>query len=85
MKSYLVSEADPLNSSSENDLTVALLPQASVTANQTTATVIAQQFDQDVVGDLGNAFNTFVESGQVWALLVGFVLGYMLRSVTTYK
>lgn len=47
--------------------------------------VLAQVFDQDVVGDLGNAINTFVESGQIWALIIGFILGYMLRSVTTYK
>jgi hypothetical protein len=85
MKSYLALEADPLNSSSENDLTVALLPEAGVTNYQTTSPVIAQQFDQDIVADLGNAVNTFIESGQVWALLIGFVLGYLLRSVTTYK
>ena len=74
-----------MNPSSENDVTAALLPTANVTTHQTTATVIAQQFDQDVIGDLGNAFNTFVQSGQVWALLIGFILGYLLRSVTTYK
>lgn len=47
--------------------------------------VLAQQFDQDVLADLGNAFNTFIESGQIWALLIGIVLGYMVRSVTTYN
>jgi hypothetical protein len=53
---------------------------------QGTSPVLAQeQFDQDIIADLGNAFAYFIESGQVWALIVGFVLGYMLRSVTTYR
>jgi hypothetical protein len=59
--------------------------EASAIARQDTQPIIAQQFDQDILGDLGNVFSTFIESGQIWALLVGFVLGYMLRSVTTYK
>ena len=65
--------------------TIAEFPGLSAAPQQGTATVLAQQFDQDVVGDLGNALNTFVQSGQIWALLVGFVLGYLLRGVTTYK
>lgn len=63
----------------------ALLPGSEAGARQTTATVIAQQFDQDIIGDLGNAFRTFVESGQIWALIIGFILGFILRGVTTYK
>lgn len=47
-----------------------------------TTTVLAQQFDQDILGDLNNAFSTFIDSGQVWALLVGFVLGYLIRGIT---
>ena len=46
--------------------------------------VIAQYFDQDILGDLGNAMSQFVESGQVWALLIGIVLGYLIRGLTTY-
>jgi len=53
---------------------------------QGTTPILAQeQFDQDILGDLGNIFANFIESGQVWALIVGFVLGYMLRSVTTFR
>ena len=53
---------------------------------QGTTPILAQeQFDQDILGDLGNLFANFIESGQVWALLIGFVLGYMLRSVTTFR
>ena len=57
----------------------------SAIANQGAQPIIAQQFDQDVLGDAGNIFSNFVQSGQLWALLIGFVLGYMLRSVTTYR
>jgi len=60
-----------------------LLPAAPV--RQTNATVIAQQFDQDILGDLGNMVRTFIDSGQVWALLIGIVIGYMIRSITTYR
>jgi hypothetical protein len=59
--------------------------EASAIAQQVLNLLIAQVFDQDVLGDAGNLLNNFVQSGQIWALLVGFVLGYMLRSVTTYK
>ena len=65
--------------------TVTQFPDLSAAPYQGTSPVLAQQFDQDVVGDLGNALNTFVQSGQIWALLIGFVLGYLLRGVTTYK
>ncbi len=61
------------------------LPTPEAGSRQTTATVIAQQFDQDIIGDLGNALRIFVESGQIWALIIGFVLGFILRGVTTYK
>ena len=46
--------------------------------------VLAQQFDQDILGDLANAWNIFIQSGQVWALVVGLVLGYLIRGLTTY-
>lgn len=49
-----------------------------------TQPVLAQQFDQDVLGDMGNAWNTFVQSGQIWALIIGLVLGYLIRGLTTY-
>jgi|688.fasta_scaffold34151_2 hypothetical protein len=46
--------------------------------------IIAQQFDQDILGDLSDAWNNFVDSGQVWALIIGIVLGYMIRNLTAY-
>ena len=53
---------------------------------QSMTPVLAQeQFEQDILADLGNAIGNFIESGQVWALIIGFVLGYVLRGVTTYR
>ncbi len=36
----------------------------------------------DVLRDIQNAWNTFIKSGQVWALGIGLVLGYMFRGLT---
>ncbi len=47
-------------------------------------TVVAQQFNQDVLGDIQKAFNHFIQSGQVWAFLIGIVIGYMFRALTSY-
>jgi hypothetical protein len=74
-----------VEASSADEAIASFLPTPEASVHQTTATVIAQQFDQDIIGDLGNALRTFVESGQIWALIIGFVLGFMLRGVTTYK
>ena len=41
-----------------------------------------QQFDQDVLGDINEGFSNFIESGQVWALLIGLILGYFIRGLT---
>lgn len=80
-----VSIATPSSDGSDELLMSASFFGSEALSRQGTATVLAQQFDQDVLGDLGNAFNTFIQSGQIWALIVGFILGYMLRGVTTYK
>lgn len=29
-------------------------------------------------------FNHFVQSGQIWALFIGMILGYLIRSLTPY-
>lgn len=49
---------------------------------QLTQPVIAQTFDQSVLEDIGSGWSSFVESGQVWALIIGIVIGYFLRSLT---
>ncbi|CAN1212311.1 hypothetical protein TUMEXPCC7403_19035 [Tumidithrix helvetica PCC 7403] len=45
-------------------------------------TTLAQQFNQDVLGDMGKGWNGFVKSGQIWALLIGLIAGYLFRSIT---
>ena len=46
--------------------------------------VIAQHFDQDLIGDTGTMLKAFYESGQLWAMLIGLALGYAFRSFTSY-
>lgn len=43
-----------------------------------------QQFEQDLWGDVSGAFDNFVESGQLWALLIGIIVGYLLKSITSF-
>jgi len=48
-------------------------------------TVLAQkQFETDVFAGTRAWFDNFVKSGQVWALIVGIIFGYVLRGMTTY-
>lgn len=49
-----------------------------------TVPIVAQQFDQDVLGDAGVLLKGFYESGQIWALLIGIVVGYGFRSLSSY-
>lgn len=58
------------------------LPAQAVQHSQ--AVVLAQFEDVDVLGDLANLWNTFVSSGQIWALLIGLVFGYLIRGLTSY-
>ena len=54
------------------------LPHVSVNS-----TFLAQQVsDPNVIGQMQNAFNNFIASGQVWALIIGFVIGYVVRGLT---
>ena len=40
--------------------------------------------DPDVLGQMQQAWNNFVQTGQVWALLIGLIMGYIFRSLTSY-
>ncbi|MCA2629328.1 MULTISPECIES: hypothetical protein [unclassified Microcystis] len=40
--------------------------------------------DVDVIGNLQKSFSNFVKTGQAWALLIGFIVGYMFRGFTSY-
>ena len=46
--------------------------------------LLAQTFEDNLGSDVGNAWDNFIESGQVWALGIGFILGYIVRSLTAY-
>lgn len=44
---------------------------------------VAQQIeDPDIIGKFQKSWRNFIESGQVWALGIGFILGYMFRTFT---
>ena len=46
--------------------------------------LVAQQFDQDFIGHSGALLKGFYESGQLWALLIGIALGYVIKSAFSY-
>lgn len=75
------SEVVPTQEMQDITALLGVMPQAP---NHTQAMVLAQQFDQDILGDLGKAVRNFIDSGQIWALLVGVVLGYLIRGLTSY-
>lgn len=48
-------------------------------------TVLAQVIeDPDIIGQMQAAWNNFIESGQVWAFLIGIFFGYLFKSLTSY-
>lgn len=47
--------------------------------------ILAKTFNTDVFAGTRAWFNNFVKSGQIWALLIGMVLGYLIRGMTTYS
>ncbi|MEM1393140.1 MAG: hypothetical protein AAF757_23925 [Cyanobacteria bacterium P01_D01_bin.116] len=40
--------------------------------------------DPDLLGQMQKTWNNFVETGQIWALLIGLVIGYLIRNLTSY-
>jgi hypothetical protein len=47
--------------------------------------VLAQQFKEpDFAGDISKSFNHFVKTGQIWAFGIGIVLGYLVKTFTSY-
>lgn len=58
-------------------------PQGGVAFSQYqyNTTILAQVIeDPKILDQLRDSWNNFIESGQVWALLVGFFLGYLFRT-----
>lgn len=45
---------------------------------------MAQTFKDDLFSNMGQAWENFIKSGQVWVLIIGFVVGYIFRSITSY-
>lgn len=46
--------------------------------------MVLAQFQNRVFSSFNAAIDNFIQSGQVWAFLVGLVLGYLVRSFTSY-
>ncbi len=46
--------------------------------------VVGQYFDQDLIGTTGEMLGGFYASGQLWAMLIGIVLGYGIKSFSSY-
>jgi hypothetical protein len=46
--------------------------------------LLAQQFETDVFANTRAAFDNFVKSGQLWAFVIGLIIGYLVRSFTSY-
>lgn len=47
--------------------------------------VLAQVIeDADILGDMEAAWRNFIESGQVWALIIGLFIGYVFKGFTSY-
>lgn len=44
---------------------------------------IAQTYRDDLFSNVGQSWNNFIQSGQVWALMIGFMVGYFFRSLTS--
>jgi len=61
-----------------------LLTTASLQNVPSGTPLIAQQFEDNLFNNFQGSFNHFVESGQVWALLLGVLIGYVTRSLTAY-
>lgn len=56
-----------------------------VSLHLTDGLVLAQQVeDPDVLGQMQQAFNNFIESGQVWAFLIGLIIGYIFRGMSSF-
>ncbi|MEL6777418.1 MAG: hypothetical protein AAFO06_09195 [Cyanobacteria bacterium J06597_16] len=46
--------------------------------------VVGQYFDQDLGETTSEILTGFYESGQLWALLIGLAMGYIIKGAFTY-
>ncbi|MTJ09769.1 hypothetical protein [Anabaena sp. UHCC 0204] len=40
--------------------------------------------DPDILAQMQGAWNHFVKTGQIWAMFIGVVVGYLFKSLTSY-
>jgi hypothetical protein len=62
---------------------ITFTPDSSVSFSQydNNTVVLAQTIeDPEVLQQIEDAWNNFIDSGQVWALLIGLFLGYLFRT-----
>lgn len=62
--------------------TSVLMTQESI---KTENLILAQNVkDPKVLEQMQKAWNHFVDSGQIWAMIIGIIIGYMFKSLTSY-
>jgi len=59
------------------------MPDLTLWHSSIDVTLLAQ-FNENVFSRFNLALDNFIKTGQVWALLIGLVLGYFIRGFTTY-
>ena len=68
-------------------LSLAIIDQSTINWHHSTMNglILAEvPAEQDVILQIRQGWDNFVESGQIWALIIGFFIGYLLRSLTAY-
>jgi len=57
-------------------------PDSSLSFSQYENTIIIAQTveDPEVLNQMRDGWNNFIDSGQAWALLIGLFLGYLFRT-----
>lgn len=48
------------------------------------SSLFAALLETDVFKPVRMFFSYFIKSGQIWALLIGSIVGYIFRSITSY-
>ncbi|MEB3225302.1 MAG: hypothetical protein VKJ86_05800 [Synechococcus sp.] len=58
-------------------------PSSSLNSKLAIRQVVIAQYveDPDVLGQIRDGFQNFVDSGQMWAMILGFVLGYWFSGI----
>lgn len=70
-----------LNNINSGHTTVPMITKQMTTENL----ILAQDVkDPKVLETMQKAWNHFVDSGQIWYLIIGIIVGYMFRSLTSY-